>query len=309
MTVMPRRWSTVASLARSDVVRSYSFGYSPGVTQGVQPVQESMYDGREVFPNAPVELVAAEIRFPDSARLRRPETLDALQLALEDILPIRRVEQTMTVTVPLGGQQVNQQHEQVVLLVNRTSTTSATIRPTALTVETTHYGEYTAFRDVVHRCVVALAEQRAALGVERIGLRYIDEIRVSDPVEDAASWRGWVSEDLLAAGRLGGSTPPSMLQGMMQFQTGEYTHPVVRHATLTGTGVVEPTLLRRRHTYPESPFFAPDFDRSWQRQPDRIDEFDTQRIAELVDQLHAPLGEVFQRAITDRLREVLRRQP
>ena len=42
-----------------------------------------MYEGREVFPNAPVELVAVEVRFPDSARLRQPETLDALQLALD----------------------------------------------------------------------------------------------------------------------------------------------------------------------------------------------------------------------------------
>lgn len=268
-----------------------------------------MYEGREVFPNAPVELVAVEVRFPDSARLRRPETLDALQLALEDILPIRQVEQTMMLAVPRSGQMVTQQHEQVTLLLDRTSTTSATIRPTALTVETTHYDEFDAFREVVHRCMIGLADHRAAPGVERVGLRYVDEIRVPDPIKDAESWTGWVSDDLLAAGRLGGPNSPSMLQGTMQFDTGERTNLVVRYATLTGTGIVDPTLLRRRHTYPAGPFFVLDFDSYWLRHPDRIDELDPQRITDLLDQLHAPVGEMFQRSITDRLREVLRKQP
>jgi uncharacterized protein (TIGR04255 family) len=267
-----------------------------------------MYEGREVFPNAPVELVAVEVRFPDSARLRQPETLDALQLALEDILPIRQVEQTMMRAVPLGGQMVSQQHEQVTLLLDRTSTTSATIRPTALTVETTHYDEFDAFREVVHRCMIALAKQRAAPGVERVGLRYVDEIRIPDPIEDVESWTGWVSDDLLAASRLGGPNPPSMLQGTIQFETGERTNLVVRYATLTGTGVVDPTLLRRRHTYLAGPFLVLDFDSYWQRPPDRLDEFEPERIMTLLDKLHAPVGETFQRAITDRLREVLRKQ-
>ncbi len=268
-----------------------------------------MYEGREVFPNAPVELVAFEVRFPDSARLRQPETLDALQLALEDILPIRQVQQTMTLAVPLGGQVVGQQHEQVTLLLDRTLTTSATIRPTALTVETTHYEEFDTFREVVYRCMIALAEQRAAPGVERVGLRYVDEIRVPDPIEGVESWKGWVSDDLLAASRIGGHNSPSMLQGAMQFETGERTNLVVRYATLTGTGVVDPTLLRRRHTYPAGPFLVLDFDSFWQRPPDHFDEFDPKRIAALLDTLHAPVGETFQRAITDRLREVLRKQP
>lgn len=268
-----------------------------------------MYEGREIFPNAPVELVAVEIRFPDSARLRKPETLDAIQLALEDILPIRRVEQTMMLTVPPGGQLVSQQHEQVILLLDRTSTTSATIRPTALTVETTHYDEFDSFREIVHRCMAALAEQRAAPGVERVGLRYVDEIRVPDLIEDAESWTGWISPDLLIAGRIGGSTPPSMLQGTMRFEADERTNLVVRYATLSGTGVLEPTPLRRRHNYPDGPFFVLDFDSYWQSDPERIDEFDTQRIAALLDQLHAPVGEMFQRSITDQLRKELRKQP
>ena len=70
-----------------------------------------------------------------SDRLRQPETLDKLQLALVDLLPIRHDEQMAA--VPLGGQMVNQPYEQVVLFIDPTETTSAAIRSTALTVETT----------------------------------------------------------------------------------------------------------------------------------------------------------------------------
>ncbi len=268
-----------------------------------------MYEGREVYPNAPVELVVVEVRFPDSARLRRPETLDALQLALEDILPIRRVEQTTTVEVPLKGATVSGQHEQVPRLLDRTATTSAAIRPTALTVETTDYRDFATFRDVIRRCSAALSEQQAAPGVERVGLRYIDEIRIPDTIDDAASWQGWISSDLLAAESLGGSQRPSTLQGQMQFETGERTKLVVRYATATGTSVVQPGPLRRRRTYPPGPFFVLDFDSFWQSAPDLIDEFDPERIGVLLDELHLPVGETFQRAITDRLREELRREP
>lgn len=269
-----------------------------------------MYEGREVYPSAPLELVVVEVRFPDSARLRRPETLDALQLALEDVLPIRRVEHTTTVAVTIGeGQAVNEQREQVTRLLDRASTTSATIRPTALAVETTDYRDFADFRDVVDRCVNALAGQRAAPGIERVGLRYVDEIRVPVPIDDASSWEGWVSGDLLAAASLGGPNQLSELQGTMQFQTGERTGLVVRYASLNGEGVVQPAQLRRRHSHPAGPFFVLDFDSFWHRHPDRVDEFDPERIVELLDELHAPVGETFQRAITDQLREVLRRQP
>lgn len=131
-------------------------------------------------------------------------TVDAVQIALEDILPLRRTEQT-TPDASLSGQMTSQQPEQVVLLIDRNSTSSAAIRPTALTVETTHYGEFAQFRSVVRRCMVAMAAQQAVLGVTRVGLRYVDEIRVSDPIEDAGSWERWVSSDLLAARSLGGS--------------------------------------------------------------------------------------------------------
>ncbi|MDQ3274813.1 MAG: TIGR04255 family protein [Actinomycetota bacterium] len=268
-----------------------------------------MYEGREVFANPPVELVAVEIRFPDSARLRQPGTLDELQLALEDILPVRRAEQTTTVAVPLGGQVLSQVHEQVPLFLDRDATTSAAFRPTALTVETTHYQDFATFLGVIGRCTSVLAQQRAAPGVERVGLRYIDEIRVPDPISDAGSWEGWVSDWLLAAGRLGGSRQPSGLQGMVQFDRGDHRRLVVRYATQVGTGVVQPTSLRRRHEYPHGAFFVLDFDSFWQGSASRVDEFDPERIAELLGDLHAPVGETFQLAITDRLRDELRKVP
>ncbi|MCA1671403.1 MAG: TIGR04255 family protein, partial [Actinobacteria bacterium] len=74
-------------------------------------------------------------------------------------------------------------------------------------------------------------------------------------------------------------------------------------------GVVQPLSLRRRHEYPHGAFFVLDFDSFWQGSASRVDEFDPERIAELLGDLHAPVGETFQLAITDRLRDELRKVP
>jgi len=262
-----------------------------------------MSEGQAVFPKAPVELVAVEVRFRNSDRLRRPEVLDKLQRALEDLLPIRHDEQM--VAVALGGQMVDQPYEQVVLFIDPTETTSAAIRSTALTVETTRYKDFTTFRDVVYRCMVALAELQVVPAVERVGLRFVDEIRVAEPIEDAGSWEHWLSGDLLAARSIGEPNRLSMLQGTMQFETGEHTNLVVRYAMLTGPGVVQPASLRPRETAPSGPFFVLDIDSYWQPLPDHPREFDPEFIAVLLDKLLAPVEETFRRgAITNRRRNV-----
>ena len=262
-----------------------------------------MSEGQVVFPKAPVELVAVEVRFRNSARLRQPETLDKLQLALEDLLPIRRDEQMAA--VPLGGQMVNQPYEQVVLFIDQNETMSAAIRSTALTVETTLYKDFIPFRDAVLHCAGALAELQVVPAVERVGLRFVDEIRVKEPIEDAGSWERWLSGDLLAARSIGEPHRLSMLQGTMQFETGEDTNLVVRYAMLTGPGVVQPASLRPLETAPPGPFFVIDIDSYWQPLPDRRHEFDPEFIAMQLDKLFPPVEEAFRRgAITNRRRNV-----
>ena len=103
-----------------------------------------MYPNREIFPNAPLALVAAEIRFTDAARLRQQQTKDAVAIALEDRFPfaepLQRAEVNLNL-VPGGGQP--QIHERLgVVLKNASSTESLTIMSESLTYETTTYTHF-----------------------------------------------------------------------------------------------------------------------------------------------------------------------
>ena len=66
-----------------------------------------MYPKREVFPSSPLALVAAEIRFSDAPRLRQPETLDSIAVAVESLLPVHeRVQGTVNIQVVNGQPQI-----------------------------------------------------------------------------------------------------------------------------------------------------------------------------------------------------------
>ena len=68
--------------------------------------------------------------------------------------------------------------ERFVRYVNRDNTLAASIKNQAIVIETTAYTTFEALRDIAMRVVDARAQVSSIVGVERIGLRYVLEIRV-----------------------------------------------------------------------------------------------------------------------------------
>lgn len=275
------------------------FGYSLGVSRRPD------YPRREVYTNSPLQLVAAEVRYPYAPRLRRQETLDALQIDLEDVLPIRRTVKQMSVEVNPAGE-VNQQNEDIFRLFNRSFTTSAAITPTALTVETTSYTEFSDFRSLVQTVLEAVETSRGPTVVERIGLRYIDEVRVPNAISTSDDWRGWIADDLtspvaIAPGQI------STFQGAIETVTGADQKLVLRYAALNGTGVVGSDPLKRRDNPETGPFFVIDVDSFWEpSSAEHFIDYDSKQLVQRFVELHEPTGTAFQRTLTDRLRSLFR---
>lgn len=263
------------------------------------------YPRREVYPHAPLQLVAAEIRYPYAPRLRRPETLDALQIDLEQRLPIRRQMQQMSVEFSSAGA-VNQQNEEVFRLFNRASTKSASVTPTVTTVEATDYSEFPDFLDLVEAVLTAIDENRGPAAVERVGLRYIDEVRIPDEVKSAKDWEGWISPDITSMCNFSPGEP-SGYQGVIESNTGNDQKLVLRFAALEGVGVVGNDPLQRK-TNPESgPFFVIDVDSFWEAgTPNAVTDFDVKNLVSRFEELHMPTGRAFQGTLTDKLRELFR---
>ena len=143
------------------------------------------------------------------------------------------------------------------------------------------------------------------VGVERIGLRYINEIRVPDQVADASGWKGWIDDGIVShLEPITGYTAESS-QTIIDLR-GEGGRMVARYAALSGSGVVSDQPLRRRTPATVGPFFVIDTDSYRETSGEAMLECTTDALDPVLDELHEPVGELFQRTITDRSRKLFR---
>ena len=261
---------------------------------------------REVFPNAPLEFVAAEMRFPYAPRIGRNETFDRLVELLADLFPIPERDEQQSMTFAPGSAP-KAENSVAYRLLARDKRSSVTVSHSNASLEVTNYVEYEEFRALFERTLSALDELRVVVGVERLGLRFIDEVRVPG-VTSPLDWRGYISDELLGPLVMSEFGEISMLEGKLHLNTGRDTRLALRYATLFGSGIVGGGPLRRRHTPDPGHFFAIDADSYLE--PSDILDFSIPSLLSQLDKLHEPIGDVFHTSITDRLKnEVLRKQP
>ena len=203
---------------------------------------------------------------------------------------------------------VSQQLDQVSRAFNRSSKAGVGVTANALTIGTTAYEDFTKFRSVVSRCIAALDRHVSPAAIERVGLRYVNEVRVPAEIRDVRDWDSWISNALVGASATIPDHKAVSLQGMLQYEIGADRSLVLRFAAAPEGAVIGNEPLIRRHPSPEGPFFALDLDSFWQPPADAPADWNTDEIMTVLDELHAPVGSAFQAAITGKLRDtVLRR--
>jgi len=261
----------------------------------------------EVYPNAPIAFVTVEVRFPGEAG---QGIHSVVQRAFRDVLGDGWVieqltQQELTVGVGLGAQA-----SQSVRTVNvprftvRDRTSAVVLTTNSMTVETTRYRGWPMFRAVIERALRATAELVEPDGVARVGMRYVDEIRVQDAGRSRDAWAEWLSPGVLAPApdamdRAG--YPPVTWTGAAQYSLGAGRQLVLRYGPQNGYAVNPSGPLRRPDPPPAGPFFLLDFDSFWE--PSTIPLFDVEELLETCDGLRAPTRTLFDHIVTDRLVE------
>jgi len=264
-----------------------------------------VYPNREVFPNAPLALVAAEIRFTDAARLRQQQTKDAVTIALEERFPFAEPLQQADVNLTPGAPPQIQQRVGVVLK-NATSTETLTIMSESLTYETTAYKSFDELLDAVAAACDALAAAKVRPAVRRVGLRYIDEVRVPEPITDVRQWGKWINDRLI--GHLGigpDDVPATATQSVSTYDLGEGRGLNFRYAALNQGPIVVSQFLKRP-PIESGPFFVLDFDGFHDFTDRETVSLSSEVVRESLSTVHVPCGTAFQRSITDEARKLFR---
>lgn len=267
-----------------------------------------MYPNREIFHKAPLALVAAEIRFTDAARLRQQQTKDEVAIALESRFPFAEPLQQAELSLNLapGGAQPQIQQRMGVVLKNSDSTASLTILSQSLTFETTAYSTFEELLGAVTTACDVLHAAKVRPAIQRIGLRYIDEVRVPEAIADVRQWNRWIDSRLVAHLYVGpDDVPATGTQGVSTYDLGGGKGLTFRFAALNQGPVVAPQHLTRP-SITSGPFFVLDYD-GFEDFSDRNPvPLSAEVVANSLSSVHTPCGTAFQRSITDEARTSFR---
>lgn len=267
---------------------------------------------REVYPNAPLRLVTAEFRFPLSPRLTAGDLLSTLGDALGADLPIVEPISPQGLQLTFGPEATPSPLAQAgYRLLTRDRTTAVTVASTRVAVETTTYEHWDDFRNgVVTLAVQAIGDKLGAIaGLDRVGLRYINEVRVPGAGADVADWSHFITPELLATGALAAGQRVRTMQVALHLDRGDGAELLMRAGLLEGHVVDDTGALRLPSPPQPGHFFLIDMDSFWSR-PAAYDQWSTERALEIADRLHDPIDDLFESCIQEKLREdVLRRRP
>ena len=254
----------------------------------------------EAYPNAPLRLVVAEYRFPHSPTLANPNVDDRLAESLGDLdLPI--VE-------PLAQNAESSSENFGFRFLSLDRTVAATVQPTRLAVETTRYNTWKDFQDKYIRKILTsiCIDIGKVVGLERIGLRYINEIRVLSKISQPKDWHEWINADLLTPLKVAQPTGQSMILGQLGITTTEHCAIHLWFGMSEGH-VIEDGILKLPNGTGQGPFFLLDIDSFWINQGN-LEKFDLEKTIATSNKLHQPINQLFETCITEKLRnEVLRR--
>lgn len=273
------------------------FGFTAG---SIHLVRE-----REIYPSAPIVLMAIEVRHPLCDPLDRKQVAD-VSARISHLLPLPSEMNEVSMTVQASPDGPPTQHHVVSSFprwASRDKRTAVSIRPESLVIETTDYGSYDRMRELLNVVIQARLAVAPPVGVERIGLRYIDEIRVPAENGSMPAWAHWVDASLLGPAHVGTELGlvPVVNEGVFVFSGGS-DHALVLRYGAQSDYAVQSTPDLRRPLPPPGPLFKLDIDSFWQA-ADEVPEFDVDLILRQADALHEPVRGVFESVITDRLRE------
>ena len=258
----------------------------------------------EVYPNAPVVLVALEVRHPTADPLT-PSESRAIKQLLSDQLPIERPGQQMSVQIMPGAPNpAAMTTELFPRFTNRETTVSVSIRKEAVVIEASDYPGWEDFRALALRALDARMQIAPIVGVERVGIRYIDEIRTPD--DGDVDWADWIHSSLLGPNASIADLPINQWQGVGIYGSQPGNMLVLRYGPREGFAVDPRSDLRRVKPADGGLFFLMDVDSFWT--PDGpVPEYDRDLLISTCNDLHTPVRALFEDMITDRLRdEVLR---
>jgi uncharacterized protein (TIGR04255 family) len=258
------------------------------------------------YTNAPLKYVVFVAELSPVSLLGDMSVLDRVHHELRRDLPVREDLTDAVVPRPDGSLTSasgarfvdGEQHRAVVVM------------PSRISVDTTKYSTFSEFLAFLGRVLDAVASVAPGRACRRLGLRYVDEIRLpSAEPGNVEQWRGWVDDALFpgVAFRERAGNARREIAGVVDDSSDDGFG--VRFAWHTGNGhAVQPNgPLIVPDPSESGPYLALDTDSYWMARPGtEVLGLGDPALLDRVRRLHEPVQDYFEMTLTDRLRnEVL----
>lgn len=245
-----------------------------------------------------------EVRHPATDSLSESSG-GQLRHLLADHLPIERQAQDVAWGMAAGGSP-QPTAERFTRYVNRDNTLAASMKNQAVVVETTAYSNFESLLEIMMRVLDARSQVSSIVGVERIGLRYVLEVRVPVGVDGRVAWTNWVAEPLLGPQRI---APAGLMltewQGAAVYrEANPGKSMIVRYGPGVGQALDQSYHLRRTMPTQQGPFFLLDIDSFW-TPIGSIPEYDRNAVLTTFQDLYDPARTVFREMLTSRMKDDL----
>ncbi|MEU0940518.1 TIGR04255 family protein [Embleya sp. NPDC005971] len=262
----------------------------------------------------PLVFVAAEVRTAYTPALIDDAMIAAITTSVPSLVVPHREQRT---TFTWGAEKLPGQSQETALrLMDKASGFSLMLTTSSVTLETTRYPGIDVFSQIFQKCIEVASEVARPAIVERVGLRYVNELRSPSPIERILDWREVVNSDALcmvagAEVALRGTglpedavTDTAGYQSVYAAKLSGNRAVTMRLVALESGSVIGPTPLRRESPASNDPLFVVDLDGFWPREHGDANDFDPQALVKTLLSLHAPIEDLFLWATTDHFRSV-----
>lgn len=234
----------------------------------------------------PLKSMLCQAKFPLRAEFSSPEAPSRVQERLAKDLPRLLPETQASFVVGTAG--VQTQSATVWRLTTFDGTWSVLLAPDTVTLETTAYIDWPDFRARFAKTLEAVAAVVPFSARERIGLRYVNEVRAgANP-----KWADYINQELL------GWTADLELTQDLALHVAEARFAVEDYLAIFRYGIIRPAIPS---TEAAPPFYLLDIDCS----DNRASAFDLANTLEAVDRFNEAIWRLFRWSIADRYFEEL----
>ncbi|HTZ62827.1 MAG TPA: TIGR04255 family protein [Solirubrobacteraceae bacterium] len=262
------------------------------------PIDDHTFGG--VYRRAPLRFVACAVHFPMLPRLLGAGTKQAVQERLAASFPLS--ELLAPAPVSGGGERLRGglAMPEKLRMTNRERTCSVTIGPRIVLLERSEHDCFEGLGELLGRVLRALAIVAAPVAVSEVSLRYVNEIR-HPSVRAAGDWRGLLHDAFIGPVNLLGAAAEHASTAAVYRLPGAREVRVVSGAESEGF-LVDPEGPLYVRPAAAGPFFGLDLAAEWSAPRGPLPPFGVEHVLRIARELHAPLRELFERAITDELR-------